>query len=92
MYVCTNVNKCNGAGVIFYKDFLKNISEKVGTDLYIIPSSIHEVIIVPANDKIDSELLKSMVPEVNETEVTVTEVLSNHVYLYKKTENTIIFA
>lgn len=92
MYVCTNVNKCNGAGVIFYKDFLKNISEKVGTDLYIIPSSIHEVIIVPVNDKIDSEMLKSMVPEVNETEVTVTEVLSNHLYLYKKTESTIIFA
>ena len=82
MFVATNNKKINGAGVILYEGLLKAFSEKIGSDFYILPSSIHEVIFVPANGDMDVRYLIQMVKEVNATEVSPSEVLSDNVYKY----------
>ena len=82
MFVATNSKKVNGAGVILYEGLLKAFAEKIGCDFYILPSSVHEVIFVPANGDMDVRYLIQMVKEVNATEVSPSEVLSDNVYKY----------
>ena len=82
MFVATNNKKVNGAGVILYEGLLKAFAEKIGSDFYILPSSVHEVIFVPANGDMDVRYLIQMVKEVNATEVSPSEVLSDNVYKY----------
>ena len=82
MYVATNVFKMNGACILLYDGVLKKFAEKIGSDFYILPSSVHEVIFVPANGDMDARYLIQMVKEVNATEVAPDEVLSDNVYIY----------
>ena len=82
MFVATNNKKVNGAGVILYDGLLRTFAEKIGGDFYILPSSVHEVIFVPANGDMDARYLIQMVKEVNATEVSPDEVLSDNVYKY----------
>ena len=81
MFVITNDLKLNGAASIYYSDVLKKIAEKLRDDLYILPSSIHEVIAIPLKYG-DLESLSTMVKEVNSTQVAEEEQLSDNVYLY----------
>lgn len=81
MYVLTNETKMNGAACILYPQFAQNLP-KEDIDYYILPSSIHEVILLPAHEIQDEDDLQKMVYEVNETQVEPEEVLSNHVYYY----------
>ena len=82
MYVATNVFKMNGACILLYDGVLKKFAEKISGDFYILPSSVHEVIFVPANGDMDTRYLIQMVKEVNATEVAPDEVLSDNVYIY----------
>lgn len=81
MFVITNDLKLNGAATIYYSDALEKIAEKVRDDLYILPSSIHEVIAIPSRCE-ELESLSAMVKEVNSTQVAEKEQLSDNVYLY----------
>ena len=92
MYVCSNNQKLNGAGVILYKDLLKQFAEKTGSDFYILPSSIHETLLVPVSDQMEVEALRSMVREVNATQVAPEEVLSDNVYIYRREDDKISLA
>ena len=92
MYVCSNNQKLNGAGVILYKDLLKQFAEKTGRDFYILPSSIHETLLVPVSEEMDVESLRSMVREVNATQVAPEEVLSDNVYIYHREDDKIALA
>ena len=87
MFVATNNKKVNGAGVILYDGLLRTFAEKIGGDFYILPSSVHEVILVPANGDIEARYLIQMVKEVNATEVLPDEVLSDSVYMYHADED-----
>ena len=82
MYVATNVSKLNGACILLYDGVLEKFAEKIGGDFYILPSSVHEVLFVPANGDMDARYLIQMVREVNATQVAPDEVLSDNVYLY----------
>ncbi len=84
MYVCTNTSKMNGAGVIFYEGILREFARRIDNDFYILPSSIHEALFVPATDDMDADYLKEMVRSVNATEVSPEEVLSDNVYIYNR--------
>ena len=84
MYVCTNTMKLNGAGVILYKGLLQEFADRVGSDVFILPSSIHETLLIPANADMDVEYLKDMVRTVNGTEVAPDEILSDNVYYYSR--------
>jgi len=69
------------------KDEIKKAS--AGNNLYIIPSSIHELLLLPDDGTVDRESLDQMVQEVNMNEVLPTERLSDHVYYYEYAENEI---
>ncbi len=83
MYVMTNSMKMNGAATMAYPDVVKNFANTLGKNVYIIPSSVHEVILVPETGT-EGERLNEMVKEVNETQVDPKEVLSDHVYYYDR--------
>lgn len=83
LYVLTNGRKFKGASLITRENILKDVSERVGGDFVLLPSSIHEVIIVPVDQstgKMDE--FTEMVKFVNNNEVDPTERLSDHAYLY----------
>lgn len=92
MYVCTNTSKVNGAGVLLYNDLLKNFADRTGCDFYILPSSIHETLLIPATDQMDIEVLRSMVRDVNEAELAPEEVLSDNVYVYRREDDKVVLA
>ncbi|WP_092476628.1 DUF5688 family protein [[Clostridium] polysaccharolyticum] len=82
MYVVTNQQGINGAAVMLYQEEFHELAEKLGGRVYILPSSIHEVILLPFEEEIDVEKLLELVQEVNQNQVPVEEVLSSHIYLY----------
>lgn len=83
LYVVTNSCTVNGAVSMLYEDKLHEIAESIGDDLYILPSSIHEVIAVPASMGKPEELAE-MVADINMEQVALAERLSNQVYHYDK--------
>lgn len=86
MYVLTNRHKCFGASEILDKRTLRTIAEKIGDGFIILPSSIHEVIVLEPDDEAEYEQLADMVKEVNTTQVDLEERLSDHVYVYSRSE------
>lgn len=89
MYVLTNKERFYGATTLLYSDVLKAFASEVNSDLYILPSSIHEIIIIPYEDEISVDALNDMVNEVNAKEVDDIEILSNHSYIYRRDEDKI---
>ena len=89
MYVLTNESKLNGAACILYENVFYDFAQKLGADLYILPSSVHEVILLPKLSMFEKDELVNMVKEVNTEGVAADEVLSDHVYEYNRTERLI---
>ena len=87
MYVLSNKSRINGASCILYKDILKDFAMVVDKDLYVLPSSIHEVILLPSDGTQESEQLKEMVREINQSQVEKEEVLSDSVYYYRRSDD-----
>jgi len=82
MYVLTTKARMYGAAAILYNGQLEEIAREVEDDFYLLPSSIHEIIIVPKQYVADENYLSQMVDEINQEQVDIEEVLSNHAYLY----------
>lgn len=82
MYVLSNAEKLNGAASVLDKDTMETISEMLGGDFVVIPSSIHEVIILPMDDNVDKDELEGIIREVNTGQVAPEERLSYHAYQY----------
>lgn len=91
MYVITNESKLFGAASMLYEEPLHELAEKIGSDLYILPSSIHEVIAVSADFGSPDELAE-MVYEINMDQVDINDRLSNQVYCYDKDLRTLRLA
>ena len=86
MFVATVPDKVHGAGVLAYQDFMDQAAERAGGDFFILPSSIHEILIVPDNGKMDLKELEAMVKEVNATQVAPADKLTDSVYHYDSKE------
>ncbi len=84
MYVLTNRQRLNGACCILYQDVLKQVAGRLGDSLYILPSSIHEVIAIPASASGNPKELSQLVQEINIAEVAPEEILSDHAYYYDR--------
>lgn len=80
MFILTNQKMYNGAGILFHDGMKEKISELMGGDYYVLPSSIHEVIIVPT--QISVAELSEMVHTVNREHVEVEDRLSDRVQFY----------
>ena len=90
MYILTNEQELNGASALLYGDILKDFANKKGADMYILPSSIHEVIMVPADRINDPTKLLSIVHDANTTVVSTGDVLSDSVYYYDRKKDQIL--
>ena len=91
MYVITNTYNMNGAGAMLYEKEIAELADKVGGDLLILPSSIHEVIAIPDMGR-DPKELADMVREINASQVNLSERLSNQVYKYDRKERKLALA
>lgn len=89
LYVLSNRSNLNGAAAILYQSVLKNFANFLEQDLIILPSSIHEVLLMPFDDIVDINSLNEMVISINQSEVPAEDQLSNQIYLYKRSDNQI---
>ena len=80
MYVATNEQCSLWAAVMRYPDFREKVRGMIGEGFYILPSSIHEVILVPESFGMEPERMQEMVKEINQIGVAPEEVLSDSVY------------
>lgn len=90
MYVLSNQQKLYGAVCMLYPDLLKNFAHKIDQDCYILPSSVHEVILVPANAVPDGKELRDIVTDINRTQVAEEEVLADCVYYYSRVTDDVL--
>lgn len=84
LYIITNNAKVNGAGSILYDKMLHELAEKLESDLYLLPSSVHETLALPVDLGGELKEYADMVLAVNAGEVTLEERLSNQVYRYDR--------
>ena len=89
MYVLSNENRIEGSACMLFLDVIKNFANRIESSLYIIPSSIHELLLVPAEDFTDSGHFKNMIKEVNDTQVKKEERLSYSLYCYDRKKDRI---
>lgn len=82
MFVLTNPLRSFGAACMLYNGILEQIAGTLGENYYILPSSIHEIILIPESQAPSKEHLIDMVNEVNETQVDLEDILSDNVYYY----------
>ena len=90
MYVLTNKKRYYGAACIVYPNILEEIGDLLQEDYYIIPSSVHEILFLPAGKCIDSEALNSIIEDVNRTQVEDEDWLSDHTYLYQREQKKLL--
>lgn len=90
MYIMTNEQEVNGASVLLYDNVLAAFACKKRTDFYILPSSIHEVILVPSERIDNPDGLFQMVEDANKTVVALGDILSDSVYYYNRKKNQIL--
>ena len=91
MYVLTNKICINGATVLLYKDVLNELSVLLDSDLYLLPSSVHEIIAIPYENPQQQFHLEEMVQEINRTQVSPEEVLSDHVYVFRRNSQDVVY-
>ena len=85
MWIFTNKWKVNGAAVMLVDDLLSDFAETVNQDFVILPSSVHEVIVMPFAYTIDAEMLYNMVCQVNRETLAPCDKLVDNVYIYDGT-------
>lgn len=92
LYVVTNHLMVNGAGVMCYHNVLKNLADRLNSDLYILPSSLHQIL-VTTTEGISKYELQDMVFTVNRSkDITKELILSDNVYLYSREKDCIEIA
>ena len=91
VFAVTNKKGLAGASVVLYSDRLKKISKDIQDDLYLIPSSIHEMMVLPATN-VDPVGLRMMLLEANRVVLETGEVLSDQIYYYDRMQGNISLA
>jgi len=84
MYVISNEIGKFGAFSLFYPETLKKLFEQFDCDMILIPSSIHECILIPYEESISFEKLNEIICTINQTQVAEDEILADRAYLLKK--------
>lgn len=90
MYILSNELRSFGAAAILYEGILKRIGDRLGENYYVLPSSVHEMIIIAQSEAPKKEELSEMVTEINQTQVEPEEVLSNHAYFYDREQEKLL--
>lgn len=82
MYVLSNDRRCQGAAAILYPGMLARAAQQMGGSFYILPSSIHEVILLRDETQSGGRQLHEMIEDINRNQLREEEVLSDYAYLY----------
>lgn len=90
MYVLSNRIRSHGAAAILYEKRLEGIGMYLESNYYVLPSSIHEVIVIPEKAAPGKEMLSQMVEEINRTQVADEEVLSGRAYYYDREKKKLV--
>ncbi|MDE6016488.1 MAG: hypothetical protein K2H41_12465 [Acetatifactor sp.] len=86
MRVLCNTQRIYGATCMIYPGVLHALAEEAGENLYILPSSVHEILLMPESEVDDTKYLQDMIREVNSTQVEPEEILSDNLYYYNRLE------
>ena len=100
MYVLTNTFGLQGASCILYDGILKEFAKKTGSGFFLLPSSIHEFLLLPSSGTCfgpdsdrklqeEKDALSAIVREINSTRLKPEDVLTNHAYYYDPDTDTI---
>lgn len=90
MYVLSNKQRVEGAACMLYSDLLHHFSDKIGKSFFIIPSSIHELLLLPADHDVEDLEVKRMIKEINDTQVSAEEILSYSLYFYDRQSEEVV--
>lgn len=91
-YILENQRGIHGFNAVFYGGTLKNMAGQIGDSLFVLPSSIHEAILIPEKEGLCVAELQNMVHDVNRTSVSYDDFLSDNVYYYDREQDTIQIA
>ena len=92
LYVLTNKLRMFGAYYMTDRTVLRKIADQMDADLYLLPSSVHECMVVNADIWEDPQGLASMVREINQTQVSEDEYLADSVYLFSRAGDSLMIA
>ena len=92
MTVLTNKYKEYGAAGILYSALLRDYSELAGHNLILLPSSIHEWILLPDDGRFSVEEMRQLVNEVNREVLSAKDYLSDRVYYFDRKKNEVRIA
>lgn len=84
MYVLTNDAGINGATCILYDNVIKHFAKVQDANIFILPSSIHEVMLVPESAETEADFLTNLVIDANNSAVGLVDLLSDHIYYYDR--------
>lgn len=82
LYVITNAKRTLGAICICYPSEMERLAMRIGTGFFILPSSIHECLILPDNGQYNQAELDRMIRQINRDQLAPEEILSDHSYYY----------
>ena len=84
LYVLTNRERMFGASAMLYSEKIKELADELHLDLLILPSSLHELLLLPDDGTQENDFYRQMVRTVNETQVDPEEILSFSLYRYSR--------
>lgn len=84
MYVLTNQRSLHGACRLLDIDALQQLSDKLESSMYLIPSSLHEILLFSTKSRMKLDEIEIMIREINQSDVEVQDRLSNSVYLFDR--------
>ena len=84
MYVLPNRSGVHGAAAVLYPGILKLAAERIGGDLLVLPSSVHEVILLKWEEEIQLRKAAELVRSINRTIMQQKDVLADSAYIYRR--------
>jgi hypothetical protein len=85
MFILSNRIRSYGASSIFCPAVMRDFADMCGCEkVVMLPSSIHEWMLMPLTDGFDFNEAEETIHEVNEYVIGKNEVLSDHVYIYDR--------
>ena len=84
MYVLSSRSRVDGAACMLYPGLMRDFADALGSSVYIIPSSVHELLLMPAGDPEEAAEIKGIIKDVNDTQLLQEEVLSYSLYRYDR--------
>lgn len=84
MFVLSNEDGLNGATSILYDSVIRDFARVQDCNVFVLPSSVHEVMLVPESSWTDPKALKELIHDANQSSVGLIDLLSDELYYYDR--------